>query len=435
MLLSIFVVALYLLVFVDKWRFTPRVSKEVLVFLTALNALAVIWAYATIPDLNLASQVGMSVCVVALGGIVVLAPWQSGLLFVLLTAFLGGCIPYYIVRTPGPAAFFVQLLVAAPGFLLMYRYFRPMFHSALLNKHAAWNLLALVPLSFTVVHLVIVAQTLWGRTAPVDDGASVLPGVPILALRLMMIALPLITYLLLYTLFQVLNQQHLANLENLLRNTQVAALARQTEAGRQHRKQDEDFYHRLNEAIARMDRQIQTGDLSQALDLAGKIDGGLAHAGLEAKGRVYTGNGVMDAVLGDYADRAAEAGVPLTIRFSLPSGWNLDTLGLAVVLSNGLENALNACRACPPESKPVIRLITANTPLQLTLELGNTCTGPVTFDPITGLPHSRQPGHGYGTRSIAAYVKANGGTVDFTLKDGWFALRLMIPLTQRCPET
>lgn len=183
-----------------------------------------------------------------------------------------------------------------------------------------------------------------------------------------------------------------------------------------------------------MDGQIAMGDISGALDLADRIDGGLVSAGLAARQQSYTGNAILDTVLSDYAQRAEEAGVPLTIQFSLPSGWNLDVLGLAVVLSNGLENALNACGKLPPGREPVITLTTTNTAKQLLLELKNPCAGRVPLDPITGLPRSRQEGHGYGTRSMAAYARRNGGSLQFEAGEDCFALRLLLPLPGGAPE-
>ena len=45
---------------------------------------------------------------------------------------------------------------------------------------------------------------------------------------------------------------------------------------------------------------------------------------------------------------------------------------------------------------------------------------------MTGLPAATREGHGYGTRSIAAFVRAGGGVLEYEAEDGWFILRMMI---------
>lgn len=431
-LLSMFVVLFYLVVFVDQWRFPPWQTRIMLVALSAAAMVLLVCAYLYFPDLKAAGRMGMISNLAALVLFSFLMPWRGGLqLFVISTAFVGCFFPYYIFRVPGPANLLLQVVIDLIVILLMYRYFRPLFRSAILAGNAAWPLIALVPLSFVLVHLVIVGNSLLGSGASTEPGGSVLPGVPILSLRLMMIVLPVCTYLLLCQLFGVLDRQYRAHRDHLLINSQLAALERREREGRQFRERDRTFCEELGRALDRMDGQITAGDIAGALDLADKIDGGLAGAGLAAKRQAYTGNAVLDTVLSEYIKRAKEAGVPLSMQFSLPSGWNLDSLGLAVVLSNGLENALNACGRLPADGAPAIVVTTSNTARQLMLEIRNTCVPGIAFDQLTGLPRSRQEGHGYGTRSMAAYARVNGGSLEFESEGGWFTMRLLLPLSEQ----
>lgn len=230
MLLSVVTVLLYLLVFVDRWRIPLRKGRAMMVGLAAADAGMIIAAFLIFSDVRTAGLVGMTSNMIAVALMLLLVPWRGGLLlFVLSTAFLGGCFPYYIFRIPGPVNLLIQLLVNLTAFALMYRYFRPLFRSAILTGNAAWPLIALVPLSFTLIHLVLVGLVLLG---PEQTGASSfeglsLPGVPILAIRLLMIVLPVSTYLLLYQLFGVLDRQYRAYRDNLLRNAQLTAMERQ----------------------------------------------------------------------------------------------------------------------------------------------------------------------------------------------------------------
>lgn len=236
MLFSAFTVVLYLLVFVDRWRLPLRRARTILLVLAGADFLVLIWIFSVIEDLRVAAGVAMLVSMVALLVVLLLAPWRGGLLlFVVATAFLGGCVPYYILRGSYQAKFLAQVLAETIIFLLMYRYFRPLFQSAILTGKAVWPLVSLVPMAFCLVHLAIVGNRLAGGSGSGGPGNSPLDGVPITALRMMMIVLPACTYLLLYGFFGVLDRQYQVHRENLLRNAQLDAMERREREGQRLR--------------------------------------------------------------------------------------------------------------------------------------------------------------------------------------------------------
>ena len=116
----------------------------------------------------------------------------------------------------------------------------------------------------------------------------------------------------------------------------------------------------------------------------------------------------------------------LTIRFDLPQRPLLDPAALAVVLSNVLENAVRACLDQAAGRPRSIYLFTRNSAEQFFLQIENTCDGPVVFDPATGFPKAMRDGHGYGTRSIAAFARQNGGSLRYEWRGGVFRLQMLI---------
>jgi hypothetical protein len=63
-----------------------------------------------------------------------------------------------------------------------------------------------------------------------------------------------------------------------------------------------------------------------------------------------------------------------------------------------------------------LRVYTKNN--KLCIDLRNTYQSELTFQ--EGLPVSKEPGHGYGTKSMAHIVEKHGGVFQFSVKDGWF---------------
>ncbi|MBQ3105069.1 MAG: GHKL domain-containing protein [Lachnospiraceae bacterium] len=106
-----------------------------------------------------------------------------------------------------------------------------------------------------------------------------------------------------------------------------------------------------------------------------------------------------------------------------------DTQGAERVLEamkNALENALNACSCLPPGEERSIRLLAGVTGKQFFMTLSNTFCGSIRFDPDSGLPVSDKNGHGYGTRSIAAFVQKNNGILEYSTDHHWFILNLLL---------
>lgn len=423
-LFSVLTVALYLLTFVDGWRLPTRRARGVMLALIALAATLTLGGFAFIRPLYLAGAVVVAGHLAALAGMVLLAQWRGGrLLFILATAFLGSGLPFYATATTGLGDLAVQILIQLGGFCLVRRYFRRWLTDPRLGNKTSWPLLALVPLSFNAMHLYVLFH-LPESSRP--GGQLSLPGVQDPALQLLMIVLPCASYYVVYRLFYLLEEQYRGEQERLILHSHLMALEHQDVTGHEGRERDRVFYQGLDLFLAQVERQIDAGDLSDAHQTLEQVETGLDAATRSAKKRVYTGEAIVDAVLNDYEQRAVAHGVELSIHLSLPSEKKLDCLGLAVALSNALENAMNACMAMPPGTPRRIVFTSDATARRLVIEIRNTYAGPVSFDPMTGLPASTREGHGYGTRSIAAFVRAGGGVLEYEAEDGWFILRMMI---------
>lgn len=72
--------------------------------------------------------------------------------------------------------------------------------------------------------------------------------------------------------------------------------------------------------------------------------------------REVTGHKLLDLVLSYYTDFATESGVDISVCMSQMDDFDTDMAEFAVVLSNALENAVNACLKLPEGVPRVIRV-------------------------------------------------------------------------------
>lgn len=103
--------------------------------------------------------------------------------------------------------------------------------------------------------------------------------------------------------------------------------------------------------------------------------------------------------------------------------FNYDETLFASILSNALDNAINAQKPLPLDKREIkVSLKTVNEKLLVSVK--NHYNEVPQF--INGLPVSIQNGHGYGTQSIQYSTERLGGTCQFMIQNNYFILRIIL---------
>ncbi|MCH5343946.1 MAG: sensor histidine kinase [Acetatifactor sp.] len=141
--------------------------------------------------------------------------------------------------------------------------------------------------------------------------------------------------------------------------------------------------------------------------------------------RRYCENEAANLILSAFAGRAERAGISMNVQGALPAFILVSDSDLCVLLSNALENAINACQPMALAGTPCdidVQVYDRNG--KLFLQVTNPCRNTVRFE--QGVPVSDRPGHGIGVQSICTIVKQYGGIYAFSVRDGRFVLRLSL---------
>lgn len=166
---------------------------------------------------------------------------------------------------------------------------------------------------------------------------------------------------------------------------------------------------------------IQSGETEQALQYLQINENELASTALEQLSKHPTAN----AVLRIYSRQAQANGIPFAVSVDLPEELPLTPSELGALLSNLLENALEACRKVDP-MKRQLAFHTQTDDSGLRLELCNSVSGTVAFE--GNFPLSTKIGGGTGTRSIAHIVQKYGGMLRFKQEGDQFFTQILLPL-------
>lgn len=140
--------------------------------------------------------------------------------------------------------------------------------------------------------------------------------------------------------------------------------------------------------------------------------------------KAYCENPAVNAAVCHYAGLTEQAGIPAEIELDIPRELTVDSLELSMVVSNLLENAIQACGALTDGISPYLRF-TCRSVGRLLLEMENPCPKNTALGK-NGYPISRKDGHGVGSRSVAAFAKKYQGELIYSIESGVFRVRLLV---------
>ncbi len=137
-------------------------------------------------------------------------------------------------------------------------------------------------------------------------------------------------------------------------------------------------------------------------------------------------NPAADGVAGHYATLCQREGVLFTCKLDLPRLLPVSEMDLCVVLSNLLENALEASAGLPDASRQIrVQARTHNGRLVL-LTVENPYQGTIVRQEDGLFRSTKRKGAGIGLQSVRRIAEKNGGYCNFETENGVFRANIML---------
>ena len=137
----------------------------------------------------------------------------------------------------------------------------------------------------------------------------------------------------------------------------------------------------------------------------------------------FCSNRIVNTVLSFYESKSIDLNIKLIAKVAIPETLPCDDVKFTSILSNALENAINAVSKLTDTQKNLQVLLEMNGE-KLLLQVKNPCNEDITF--YNELPQAKRDGHGFGTQSIKYIVETLGGVSQFSVVDGYFIMRVVI---------
>lgn len=129
-------------------------------------------------------------------------------------------------------------------------------------------------------------------------------------------------------------------------------------------------------------------------------------------------NETVNLILSSFTTKARQSEILLMVDAKLSDFLPFSDTELCSLLSNALENSIQASEHISDREKRIIHLRVYSKNNKLCIDIRNRYqTEPIIYQ---GLPISKKQGHGFGTKSMALIVEKHGGVYQFSVKDGWF---------------
>ena len=243
----------------------------------------------------------------------------------------------------------------------------------------------------------------------------------------LLVLITLVAYIALFHSIKIIFSEYQLKKENLQMKNAQELLYLSTDA----MKDKLDLLNEIQEKcnIANHDRRHFNNTLLELLS-NGKIDESLELLQKRAvvhplTMRKYCENSVINAAISYYIDLAEESKIKTEISLEIPSSLPVDSLELALVISNLLENAIHACRKIKNENEKKITFTSRHVG-HLILEITNSYIGSASIINEDGYPVREDGSIGIGTKSILAFTDKNNSEILYKIDNDKFRVRMII---------
>ena len=175
-----------------------------------------------------------------------------------------------------------------------------------------------------------------------------------------------------------------------------------------------DMRHFLNLLAS----HLEENDVESSIKLVESLSDRIQAATLQR----FCTNDMVNHILSSYVERCDSLKIQIDIDIHLTS-LQTDEIIFCSILSNALDNAVNAVKDLPPDRRRINFMLKTSDGRTLLSIKNQFRDRPVIVD---GMPVSGKEGHGYGTQSIRWLTERVGGNCQFIVQNEVFILRVVI---------
>jgi sensor histidine kinase regulating citrate/malate metabolism len=182
--------------------------------------------------------------------------------------------------------------------------------------------------------------------------------------------------------------------------------------------------HEYKNQISCIESLLDKNEYSKLKEYVKKIYGSLN----SESDAINTNNVIVNAILNTKYKEADEDGIVFVLRVNDLSQLRMDDEDIVTILSNLLENAIEACKKCE-SGKRIIKLKLVNEDGMIKIGVRNTFRNPVRYEngEIKSTKTLQTDEHGVGIKNIIEVIEKYNGSYVIKNDNGEFYFSIVIP--------
>jgi two-component system sensor histidine kinase AgrC len=225
----------------------------------------------------------------------------------------------------------------------------------------------------------------------------------IIILRVVFFVITLIAYVLIFDIAKTAREKEALQGSQMALSLMLESANQQLSALQATQTQAAVYRHDMRHHLALIGGYLADGEIKKAENYIK-----LTQADIEAiTPKRYCENNTVNLILSYFELKAKNKGVLFGVEARMPQDIPLSETELCALLSNGLENAVDAASHVADEQFRRVKVRCHIHKNNLLIYIENSFTGKVTIE--DGLPLSKREGHGFGAKSMAMIAEKYNG--------------------------
>ncbi len=182
--------------------------------------------------------------------------------------------------------------------------------------------------------------------------------------------------------------------------------------------------HDFNNHISCIDMLLQMGNIEKARAYIQKLTQNSQHKELS----VNVGNEIAGAVINQKMVRAKNYQISMALKGDLPEQLLMEDNDLCALLSNALDNAIEAACQVEKVDQRRIELSMAHNDRDILIKISNTVKQNIDAKNTLKTTKQDKKMHGIGMRSMQAIIRKYGGSLSWKCEQQVFVLTIVLPI-------
>ena len=219
-----------------------------------------------------------------------------------------------------------------------------------------------------------------------------------------------------YRLCQIRRERENTALQNQL-------LAKNYQAAKESYECNARLYHDMENHFSMIKSYLADGKIEEAKEYLDKLGKDRGAYPVER----FTGIEAVDYILSQKAELARKRNVETSIHAEYPKDCKIDPVDLCTILTNLLDNAVEACEKLPEASAKRMFVTIRRINRFIIIEIANSCMEePVISKGIFMSSKTDRRRHGWGMKNVKSAVEKYHGTMEYEYSEHIFTVSVML---------